>query len=397
MKRHFIGSLLIYALLISQPLANADSVALPAKNSSWLEILNYYRLSSGLSPVIEDPQMTDGAQKHANYLSKTSTKYFVGEYENLHKENPSSPFFTEEGAKLGSGNIAWGSTSFPRAIDSLMTAPFHAIGFLREGLTKAGFGTAVGQPGGYASGMQVTNVAISAGTEYVTRTRNILFPGANSEVYINDFTGENPEPREVCGSNYKSFTGLPIFASLLIAPTTDLSVELITPAGKVLKNKSDVCVVTEINFKSSDPIYGEAGRGIIAADHLVLIIPKEPLAEGTHKVSIMQSGLESIAWSFRYRDSIVKVENKVTISYPRANKVLYSGDTVKINVMNLESGISSQISGGGATCNGRWVGSTLIVTGKNRGSCTVKVFGKSSKNTKAFSKSFVLKYESKKS
>ena len=61
--------------------------------------------------------------------------------------------------------------------------------------------------------------------------------------------------------------------------------------------------------------------------------------------------------------------------------------------------------GGGTTlndpsldlCNGRWAGSTLIVTGKNRGSCTVKVFGKSSKNTKAFSKSFVLKYESKKS
>ena len=397
MKRHFIGSLLIYALLISQPLANADSVALPTKNSSWLEILNYYRLSSGLSPVIEDSQMTDGAQKHANYLAKTSTRYFVGEYENHHKENPSSPFFTEEGTKLGAGNIAWGSTLFPRPIDGLMTAPFHAMAFLDEGLTKVGFGTAVVQPGGYASGTQVTNVATMAGTMYITRTKNILFPGANSEVYINDFTGENPEPREVCGSNFKTFTGLPIFASLLIAPTTDLSVELTTPSGKVLKNKSDVCVVTEYNFKSSDPIYGDAGRAIIAADHLVLIIPKEPLAEGIHKVSIMQSGLESIAWSFRYRDSIVKVENKVTISYPRANKVLYSGDTVKINVMNLETRISSQILGVGATCNGRWVENTLFVTGKNRGSCTVKVSGKSSKNTKAFSKSFVLKYEKKKS
>jgi hypothetical protein len=217
--------------LISQPLANADSVALPAKNSSWLEILNYYRLSSGLSPVIEDPQMTDGAQKHANYLAKTSTRYFVGEYENLHKENPNSPFFTEEGTKLGAGNIAWGSTLFPRPIDGLMTAPFHAMAFLDEGLTKVGFGTAVVQPGGYASGTQVTNVATMAGIMYITRTKNILFPGANSEVYINDFTGENPEPREVCGSNFKTFTGLPIFASLLIAPATDLSVELTTPSG----------------------------------------------------------------------------------------------------------------------------------------------------------------------
>lgn len=395
MKKHFIGSLLICALLAPQPLANADFVALPSTNATWIEILNYYRQSSGISPVIEDSQMTDGAQKHANYLAKTSTKYFVGEYENLHKENPNSPFFTEEGTNLGAGNIAWGSTSFPRPIDSLMTAPFHAIGFLREGLTKVGFGTAVVQPGGFEPGTQVTNVATLAGSMYVTRTKNILFPGANSEVYINDFTGESPEPRETCGSNYKSFTGLPIFASLLSTPTSDLSVELTTPSGKVLKNKSDVCIVTEINFKSSDPIYGAAGRGIIAADHLVLIIPKQPLAEGAYKVSITQSGLETIAWSFRYRDSIVKVENKVTISYPRANKTLYSGDTVKINVMSIASGVSSQISGVGTTCNGKWVGNILIVTGKNRGSCTVKVFGKSSKDTKAFNKSFVLKYVKK--
>jgi hypothetical protein len=251
------------------------------------------------------------------------------------------------------------------------------------------------QPGGFEPGTQVTNVATLAGSMYVTRTKNILFPGANSEVYINDFTGESPEPRETCGSNYKSFTGLPIFASLLSTPTSDLSVELTTPSGKVLKNKSDVCIVTEINFKSSDPIYGAAGRGIIAADHLVLIIPKQPLAEGAYKVSITQSGLETIAWSFRYRDSIVKVENKVTISYPRANKTLYSGDTVKINVMSIASGVSSQISGVGTTCNGKWVGNILIVTGKNRGSCTVKVFGKSSKDTKAFNKSFVLKYVKK--
>ncbi len=397
MKRQFVGTFFISLLMAVQPLANADSAPLPSRNASWLEILNYYRASSGVSPVIEDPQISDGAQKHANYLAKTKTQYFVGPYQNLHDENPDSPFFTEEGRKIGAGNIAWGSTSFPRAIDSLMTAPFHAIGFLREGLTKVGFGTAVVQPGGYEPGSQVTNVAIIAGTTSINRTKILLFPGPNSEVYVNDFAGENPEPREVCGSNYKSFKGLPIFASLLNAPADNLSVKVITPKGKELKNKSEVCVVTENNFKTSDPIYGDAGKSIIAADHLVLIIPKEPLEEGLHKVSIMQDGLDEINWSFKYRDSIVKVENKVTITYPRANKILYSGDTVKINVLNIESGVSSQISSVGTKCNGKWIGNNLMVTGKSYGSCTVKVFGKSTKNTKEFSKSFDLKFQKKSS
>lgn len=395
-KKLLVCFIFVVSISATQPVAKADSVSLPTRNASLLEILNYYRLSSGVAPVIEDPQMSDGAQKHANYLSKTKMRYFVNEYQNLHTENPDSPYFTEESTKFGAGNIAWGGTSFPRPIDSLMTAPFHAIGFLREGLTRVGFGSAVVEQGGYLPGTQVTNVALIAGTENSPRTKIILFPGANSEIYLNDFTGENPEPRETCGSNFKSYRGLPIFVSLLENPAKDLSVEIKTPKGKILKNKADICLVTENNFISSDRIYGPAGKAIIAADHLVLIIPKDPLEVGKYNVTINQNAIDKIAWSFVYKDSIIKVENKVTINYPKSNKMLYSGDSVRIQVMDIEAGVSSRIVGVGATCKGKWEQNTLIVTGKDSGTCTVKVSGNATKNTKAFSKSFVLKFESKK-
>jgi Cysteine-rich secretory protein family len=392
MKKRILSVFLIFAISIIQISAKADSTPLPSNNASWLEILNYYRQSSGLSPVTEDEQMTDGAQKHAIYLSKTSTSYFVNEYQNLHQENPASPFYSQEGVALGAGDIAWENPSFPRPIDGLMTAPFHAIGFLREGLKKVGFGSAVVEQSGFYPGTQVSDVAIIAGTNDITRTKNILFPGENSEIYINDFTGENPEPREACGSNYKSYKGLPIFASLLNAPTKDLSAEIQAPDGKLLKQNAEFCIVTENNFFSTDKIYGPAGRAIIAADHLVLLIPRDPLKTGSYSVTINQSGRDKISWAFRYRDSLPKVENKVTVVYPHAIETLYSGDTVKIQVMYVDIGISARITGMGTTCNSKWTMDTLIVTGKNKGSCTVKISMGATKNTKAFSKIFIFNY-----
>ena len=401
MKRSYLTCIvlsmfLIFAMSIIQIPAKADSTPLPSNNASWLEILNYYRQSSGLSPVTEDEQMTDGAQKHAIYLSKTSTSYLVNEYQNLHRENPASPFYSQEGINLGLGNITLENPLFPRPIDHLMTAPFHAIGFLREGLKKVGFGSAVVEQSGVYPGTQVSDVAIIAGTTDITRTKNILFPGENSEIYINDFTGENPEPREVCGSNYKSYKGLPIFASLLNAPTTDLSAEIQAPDGKLLKQNAEFCIVTENNFISTDQIYGPAGRAIIAADHLVLLIPKDPLKTGSYKVTINQSGRDKISWSFQYRNSLPKVENRVTIVYPHAIKTLYSGDTIKIQVMYVDGGVSDRITGVGTTCNSKWTLNTLIVTGKNKGSCTVEVSGGATKNTKAFSEIFIFNYLGKK-
>ena len=395
MKRWISIPTAILILFTSMTTTVADQVPIPPKGASLLETLNYYRLSSGLAPVVEDAQMTDGAQKHANYLAKTDTSFYVGEYENLHKENPASPYFSTEGTEFGAGNLTWSYGPFDNPIDGLMTAPFHAIGFLREGLAKVGFGTAVVQKNGYSPGSRVTNVAIISGTQSVERTKILLFPGNNSTVYINDFAAENPEPRETCGSDYKSFTGLPIFASLLDAPMDNLTASIRTPEGKVLSDKSDLCVVSEKTFKSSDSIYGPAGSAIIAGDHLVILIPRKPLSIGAYDVMIKQPSQPDLSWRFTYADALPKFENTVTVTYPRSNKIVYVGENVSFELFSIEGKVSTLVSGS-AFCSAYWRSSTLMVSGKKPGSCKVNISSSASKRILAMKRTWTISFQNRK-
>lgn len=275
--------------------------AAPNREDDWLRTLNSYRQSSGANPVKENLRFSVASQHHADYLAMTTTDYQVGKYQNLHKENPESPHFSRDGATLGAGVIAWTTGKYASAVDNLMTAPFHAIGMLRENLSEVGFGTAIAGEKAYSPNTRVTNISVLSGLRNRPRSKAILFPGSNARIHLNSFVGEDPEPREVCGDNYTEFQGLPMFASLLHRPQKNLRVTLMLPNGKILTEGPDLCVVTENNFVSSDPTYGPAGRAIIRADHLVLIIPKSPLQEGKHRVGLVENGRPDLVWSFTYK------------------------------------------------------------------------------------------------
>jgi len=77
-----------------------------------------------------------------------------------------------------------------------------------------------------------------------------------------------------------------------------MNAEIITPLGRKLSSRTQLCIVNEFNMKTTDPIYGSAGKAIIRADHMVLIIPKDPLAPGLQKVSLTLAGHPKISWSF---------------------------------------------------------------------------------------------------
>lgn len=304
-----LGTVLVVAVTLAtlpsfSPLASSAEIAIPANNQDWLAEVNYYRLSSDLPPVTEDLKITDGAKKHVRYLAMSEKKYFVGQYVNRHSENPASPYSTPEGTEYGAGDIAWNSEPGKSFIDMWMTAPFHAIGILREQLQTVGYASELTGPDSIDPNYYLANLAVIKGFNYlVPRSKNILFPGDNSIIHLNRFTGENPEPRESCSGDYQNFVGLPIFASLLVAPTRDLTATLTAPDGTEISAKDQLCVVDEHNFSTTDNIYGPAGKSIIESDHLVLIIPKQPLTAGKYKVSIKQNGRSDIDWSFKYVDS----------------------------------------------------------------------------------------------
>jgi hypothetical protein len=293
MKKAFGFSVLVLVLLVSSISANALTRALPNLDAGWLENLNYYRVTTGLSPVTEDKLLSASVKLHMIYLVKSDPKYFVGIFTNRHSENPASPYYTPDGAKSGNELTSNKSGNEAEAIDSWMQAPFHAVGLLREGLKSVGFDAEFNATTGlYEFGMNIF------GKLKTGKSKIAIFPGNHSFSRMDSFQGESPDSRQACGSNWKNYRGLPLWVSLLAPPPTEMTARLITPVGKVLKSKGDLCILNERNFITTDLVNGSAGKAIFKSDHLILIIPKITLAPGLQKVSLMMRGRPVISWSF---------------------------------------------------------------------------------------------------
>lgn len=294
---------------------------IPSKSATWLETLNYYRIASGVSPLKEVKAFSAAAKKHAIYVGKTPERYFTGIYANKHKENPDSPYATEEGITDGEGQIAWTSSdSAANSVHQLMGAPIHAIGFLRETLETTGYGFSPED----GKDSFVHTFSTTSGLSKEKRSKIILFPGEGATVRLNSFDGnELPEPRESCASDWKSFRGLAIIASLLKEPHKNLQASLTTPGGVTFDDRENLCVVTENNFKTTDESYGDALGPILSNDHMVIMFARNPLSYGTHTAKITQPGQKDITWSF----------NVLTAPLATHSTVSKNGKTLEWNVI----------------------------------------------------------------
>lgn len=292
--RRVLGIVLsLLFLLVQGTPSYAGENLLPSSDASWIDTLNYYRLASGLSPVSEDLQLSANVKKHITYLTMSDPKYFTGRYVSRHLENPASPYYSAQGAHSGQEIASTITDKQFQSVDMWMAAPFHAMGFMREGLRTAGWASAYN----VRTGFYDTGADIFGGLKPV-RTKMITFPGNGSFSRMDSFYGESPDPRESCGTNWRSFSGLPIWVSLLTKPSHEMSAQIITPSGEVLKSRDQVCIVNEFNMTSSDRVYGPAGKAIIKADHMVLIIPRDRLSAGLQEVSLQLHGRPKISWSF---------------------------------------------------------------------------------------------------
>lgn len=289
----FLLALILFSTFNQSALYAAD-IHPTAMSAGWLETTNYYRLASDLAPVVADPNLNAMSVAHAKYLANSPKEFYVGNYVSAHTENPASPAYTELGAKSAS-NVTTGEFKFEsETIDSWMTAPFHAIGILREALERTGFG----YESGTADNFIHATFDITGTNPNKARSKTILFPGNNSYTRLNAFTGENPDPREGCGSDWKNFHGLAIFASFATEVSRGNTGSLTTPDGQVLKSADELCVVDQYSFVTSDAVYGPAGKSIIAAEHMVLLIPKNPLLPGKYQANITQGNGNATNWNF---------------------------------------------------------------------------------------------------
>ena len=315
-----LGALVLTGLI---PANSSDFVAPPSPTAGWLETMNFYRTSSGLKPVSESQTLTSGVLSHVTYLAKTDPLLISGLYLNRHTENPKSPYSTRAGITTGLGNLTSSPTSTEsEPIDEWMGAPFHAVALMKENLRTTGFAQVFNANSGeYEQGLSVLSGIVSA-----KRTKNILFPGPNSKIRLNVSSGENPDSRESCGLNWQKYQGVPIWASLTSTPSRKLTATLVTPSGAVLSAKRGICIVDKWNFKTSNYVYGPTGKAIIAANNLVIIIPKSPLVAGKYQVKISSPGRPNIRWSFA---AIAPLPSQILLNFPTtADPHLYTWQAV---------------------------------------------------------------------
>jgi hypothetical protein len=292
------AALLVLALAFASPAAAAfprggrphARRAVPA----WLSTINLYRTAAGLPAVRDRPAWDLGLEHHLTYLQSTPSQYLTGVYQSSHTENPSSPYYTADGAAEARYSDLVQGAAFTRlqAVKEWLTAPFHAIGMLRAQLRNVAL---VDDPSTGDAGLDVIQ-----GLNYKlpAATAPILFPGPGAKTDLLTFGGEHPDPLETCGWQQSPAVGLPLLIMLQRPPGGAVRASVTGPTGIESTANRGLCVVDEHNYHSSDPVYGPTARVILRADHAIILIPRDPLTPGKYSVSVHGLGTPDIHWTF---------------------------------------------------------------------------------------------------
>jgi len=266
---------------------------------AWLAEINRYRLAADLTPVVDQPAWDIGLQHHLRYLALTPKRYFTGQYQSLHTENPSSPDYTQDGAKEArSSDLLEGifHSTAVEVIDVWLRAPFHATGMLRPDLRQVALAY---DPSTGAGALDVIGGLVYSMS---APTKPALFPGPGVTTNLTTFSGEVPNPLETCGWSAFGTYGLPFIALLTQSPSLSLRASLSGPGGlHETSGAKNLCIVDDITYHSSDPVYGPTGKQILTADHAVYLLPRLPLRTGAYQVSIVQPKQAGITWTFQVR------------------------------------------------------------------------------------------------
>jgi uncharacterized protein YkwD len=320
------------------------------RQPEWLSVVNLYRATAGLAPVVEDPVASSGAKAHSNYLVKNQT---VG-----HTETFGAVGYSLAGVRSGAtGNVASGTGQVADerlTIEGWMTAPFHALSLLDRAAIAYGYGV-VGDGNYWASSLSVAwntyrdpaesaevankrvfgprvatlfnsrpelskkayraelrgNLAIIAidGRRFSVTGSNVpvvkellpnepdfptvLWPGDGSAVPLVRFAGvESPDPLTSC-PGWTALSGLPLLIHRS-KPTEVVSATLTDgnrPGPKI-------CALTALTYVNPNPVDQAQGRALLQHGDAILL-PKAPLVAGhLYRVQVVLADGERLDWHF---------------------------------------------------------------------------------------------------
>jgi uncharacterized protein YkwD len=330
------------------PVTSASSV--PRGQPEWLTVVNLYRATAGLDPVIEDPVASVGAKAHSAYLVQHRT---VG-----HTETVGFDGYSAAGVRAGAtGNVASGTGRVADqrlTIEGWMTAPFHALSLLDRAASAYGYGV-VGDGKNWASSLSVGwnsyrdpaesaeaankrvfgqriaalfrarpelvnkayraelrgNLAIIRieGRRFsVTSTQTpvvkelavsepdfatVVWPGDGSAVPLVRYAGvESPDPLTAC-PGWTSNSGLPLLIHRS-RPTEVVSATL-TDGNR---RGPTLCALTALTYVNPKPQDQVQGRTLLQQGDAILL-PKAPLVPGhLYRVQVVLRDGERLDWHF---------------------------------------------------------------------------------------------------
>lgn len=279
MNKRTVAGAVLGVLASALPLTLATTAGADAADDAYAAV-NRYRAQSGLAPVSSNAAFLDGVRAHSCWMVANDTI--------SHGERPDTFAYTAAGDQAGKRSnliVSSHEMSSQDAVDLWMTGPYHAIGILRPGLRSTAYGTCGDEAGTWRHGASLD--IISGLDSLVAISEPITFPGNGATVHVNSFIAETPNPLDNCG--YAS-AGLPVFVMLPEAPGAVTAV-ISGPAGPI-----ESCTVTP------DTDITE-GAPILRGENAVIVIPRQPLANGNYNVSI-QTSSRSVQWSFGVDDKL---------------------------------------------------------------------------------------------
>lgn len=239
-----------------------------------IDLLNRARRKCKLKPVVLSQKLSDGAQKHADYLIRNaahpSTKGLGG-----HNEDPSLPGYTEEGARAGHQSDI-GSSPPPSAMAGMLGTFYHRIPLLHPDLKEVGIGYAEskggggGRWGGGGGGKCVIDYSGVSETKDEKAPRVVAYPADRQKGVQRAFDNEEPDP---IPSGEDQEAGIAITLTWFDEPSvTDAKIE-VTSGGVSLGG-----------YESSQE---RPARSDFPNEHSVCFIPKDPLDANTvYKVKV---------------------------------------------------------------------------------------------------------------
>jgi hypothetical protein len=277
---------------VAAPLVGPDATSRIA-GPDWLRDLNHWRALASVKPIREEQDEIPGATAHARYMVKN---YLARNPETPHREEPSNPWYTPEGAQAApKGDELGPAPGSPKSpiysIDWWMDASFHRLTLLNRNLAGAAFARYC------ESGVCAAVLVLDSQSEvdsdptwFSQFPEPVMFPPNRmtlSAKFATLISGEWPEPLSCAG--YKRPAGYPITLQFDYRFVPKLLSFTLSRNG----TSTQMCGYDGTDYSNPDPATQAWGRSGLKGQGAVVLIPRQPLTPGvtyTVTVSVQAEG-----------------------------------------------------------------------------------------------------------